>query len=552
MINILKRFQTKKEALQKMPTQESQKGMDVQSRTRDLNEQMAKLSDEDHNMRRLNEYAQELWAGKQNYLASIYQMLIIPDKECVQRAAFEIAQYMKGLNSRRLMILDEQFRESTSMEWFINWDKILLSDLKDKIEEKENYLWVLRLGTFHPNGYFREKCMKELEGERHSLPYIMLRLNDWARPVRETALRIVVQENELKTTEELIEVLPYLEKIRRGSRITPGAVDFLEQLFSERIAGGLWQIDLMKCNGYELATRKYLYRLLLEQNMLSKEEADILLNREKDGQCKYQLLVQILNHYPCTAADFEHYLSSKSSIVRHKALEQKYSMTGGYWEGVEKLLLDKSKRVRTLAAYILYRHTEIDIVAYYESRLETDNKLVCILGIGENGREEDASKIQKYLTDTDMRVVKMALQAVSMLLKEKVPDIYWNYLFYEQQAVSKAAYKAIVSNNIRYGAKQIYDAFLHCSVENTKQYLVLLLLLEPSWERLPYILRLYQYEEPDLRTEIQKGAWGRSIYAKVTKEKAEEIRSLLYESKYQIPQSLQKAIEFDLKYITIS
>lgn len=552
MKNIWKRFRTKKEIAQQMPPQESQKDLNIQSKVANLNERMAKLPDEDDTIRRLKEYAQELWAGKQNYLAAVYQMLAVADKECVRLAAFEIARYMKGLNSRRLMILDEQFRESTSMEWFIDWDKILLSDIKDKIQEKENYLWVLRLGTFHPNGYFRERCMKELAGECNSLPYLLLRLNDWAKPVRETALRIVVQENERKTTEEFIEALPYLEKVRRGSRRTPEAIDFLEQLFSERIAGGLCQIDLMKCNRYELATRKYLYRLLLEQNMLSKEEADILLNREKDGQCKYQLLVQILNHYPCTVADLEHYLSSKSSIVRQKALEQKYSMTGGYWEGAEKLLLDKSKRVRALAAYILRKHTNMDIVAYYEARLETQDKPVCILGIGENGTKEDASRIQKYLTDTDARVVKRTLLAINMLLGEKASDIYWNYLFCEQEIISKAAYRAIASNDICYGAGRIYEALLQCSAETAKQYLVRMLIQEPSWESLPYVLRLYQYEDPKLREEIRECALGRrSLYAKITKAEAEEIRGLLYEPKYKIPTNLQKVIEFDLKYVTM-
>lgn len=515
-----------------------------------MNGRITKLADEEDNRQRLRlmEYAQELWAGKQNYLAAIYQMLTVADKECVQRAAFEIAQYMKGLNSRCLILLDEQFRESTSMEWFINWDKILLSDLKDKIEEKENYLWVLRLGTFHPNGYFREKCMKELAGECNSLPYLILRLNDWVAPVRENAIRLV-QENGIKTTEEFIEALPYLEKVRRGSRRMPETIDFLDQLFSEKIANR--QIDLLKCSQYEAPTRKYLYRLLMEQEAVSKEDAILLLSKEKDGQCKYQLLVQILKQYPCTEADIDCYLSSKSSIVRQKALELKYSMTGGYWQGVEKLLLDKAKRVRAMAAYILRKHTDMDIVAYYEARLETPDKWVCILGIGENGTKEDASKIQKYLKDTDVRVVKRTLFAINMLLGEKASDIYWNYLFYEQETVSKAAFRAIVSNDICYGAKQIYEALMQCSVETTKQRLVRLLVHESSWERLPYVLRLYQYEDPTLREEIRKGALGRSAYAKITRVEAEEIRGLLYEPKYEIPPDLQKEIEFDLKYVTM-
>lgn len=75
------------------------------------------------------------------------------------------------------------------------------------------------------------------------------------------------------------------------------------------------------------------------------------------------------------------------------------------------------------------------------------------------------------------------------------------------------------------------------------------LLRERSWDRIPYILQLYWYEEEIIRKVLQRGVYGRSVYSRISKEAAEQIRSLLYNEKYNIPQQLQKSIEFDLKFV---
>ena len=86
--------------------------------------------------------------------------------------------------------LYERFRTFISLEWSIDWSSLSLNSIlrafcgKDQGEERK---YVLILGTFHPNGYFWERCMEELVKESGALPYLMLRANDWVKPVREKA-----------------------------------------------------------------------------------------------------------------------------------------------------------------------------------------------------------------------------------------------------------------------------------------------------------------------------------------------------------------------------
>lgn len=110
--------------------------------------------------------------SKQSYIAEVYQAFAFGDKESIRIASKAVAELMCGMTSVQIMRLDEEFRQYTSMEWMIDWSQIMPLSFKKMIRNREEYLWVVRLGTFHPNGYFREKCIRELEEDEASLPYL--------------------------------------------------------------------------------------------------------------------------------------------------------------------------------------------------------------------------------------------------------------------------------------------------------------------------------------------------------------------------------------------
>lgn len=499
-------------------------------------------------MDRAQEVASEVRHGKKQFLSVLYQMLVSRDKHVVRYAASEIAQYMQGVDSARIIKLDENFRQYSSMEWNINWQKVDFGLWKKCIECREDYLWVLRLGTFHPNGYFREKCVRELAGENASMRFVILRLNDWVKEVREVAIAVSKQVSELGA-EELVECLPYLAKVMQGMRGDRGWLYELECRITEGIARQLDKVDIENLGRYDIKARKYLYRLMLERKIWSKAEVNRVLNREKCGQCQFMLITMLLRYYECSMEEIDSYLQHKSKVVQKKAFEQKYSLLGDYWPGVEELLLAQAVGVRGLASYILQKHTDMNIVAYYADRLETQYKKICILGIGENGSAEDAAFINKYLGDESEGVVKNTLRSLSLLLKFQAGDVFWKYLQDERPIVMRAAYREIVANEILFGANQVFELFMQTESELLKEKLAYQLLRERSWDRLPYVLQLYNYEDEKLRQIIQRGVYKRSMYGRITKEDAAYIREIMYDAKYGIPDYLKKAIEFDMKFV---
>lgn len=179
------------------------------------------------------------------------------------------------------------------------------------------------------------------------------------------------------------------------------------------------------------------------------------------------------------------------------------------------------------------------------------------MGVGENGSAEDADVLVEYLYADRPRLVKNALKALSTLRVVKIgkvylADVYWKHLNASDTSVAKAAYQAICKSDISYGAGRLYQALAGCTDDNTRKYLVRLLVKEPSWERLPYLLLLY---EPGSWTaealQIRRAVCFRSVYARITRKWADFIMETMEQRKDKIPDGLRKEIIFDLEHITM-
>ncbi len=492
---------------------------------------------------------QELKQGKEKYLHIVYQALMSDDKELVKCAAQGISGYMKRLTTTQIIKLDERFRQYTSMEWNVSWCDVDISIWEKYIENRDVYLDVVRLGTFHPNGYFRERCILEIAKDYESVGYILLRLNDWVsqiRKVAESACGIIAKLN----THELLNCLPYLEKVKKGKRKDDAVLEELEHCIAVRIKNLLPEINSRDLRRYDYRVRRYFYGLTVTNRYLSKEQINDMLKQEKNGECQRLIITLLFKYYQLDVKELDEYLVHKSTIVQRNALEQKYNIMKNYWVGLEDMLLSSSAGVRSDVCYILKKHTQIDILAYYKEHMDMAHKRVSILGIGENGDEKDGEYVKQYLADTDVCVVKNALHAIGMLMGEKAEDIFWEYLKHEHFVIMCAAYREIVKRDIHYGAKNIYELLVMTESPLLRKKLACRMIRERYWERLPYILRLYCCEDAEVQDIIRRGLKGRNMYATITANQAECIRRILNDKTYCIPESLSKEIEFDLKYVT--
>ena len=491
----------------------------------------------------------KLKAGEINNLPWIYTFVTSPDPDIVKTAAAALANYVDTMDPKYLISFDEQFRSYTSVEWSIDWSKVDIARMEKIIDDEKTFLWIMRIGTFSPNGYYREKCIKRLHSDSGSFIFLLIRLRDWVSEVRNAAKKACYDISSLDF-HELVNCLSALEKVKRSERVDAFYLRELETRISERIAKLSPGFEKVNLKRYDVPTRRVLYRILLENNRLTKDEVRIVLNSENQAQCLYYIMSLYIEKYDLTAEELDEYIDHKSASVQRRAIEQKYKLTGNSWPGLENKLLSPSAPVRELARFILKKHEKFDCRKFYMEHLDSSDRKACIAGLGETGLSEDAVLLMPFLEDPDASIVKTTLHALGSCSGESLSEVFWKYLQDERENVAMQAFREITKLNIRYGSKQIYELFQKTDSDILKIKLVYRLSHETYWDRIPYALMLYSHSDDTIRHTVRHAlVWNNAKgYSSTTEENAKFITEVLNDDRYKIDEKVKKAVLFNLEH----
>lgn len=299
--------------------------------------------------------------------------------------------------------------------------------------------------------------------------------------------------------------------------------------------------------------------------VLNRDQMERLLTLEPTGYGQMLLILGIFKQHGYDRLQSEQYLRAKSAVVRYHTLVFRYEQEHSKWDGLDAMLLDPSRRVRDYAAYILKKHTDINIITFYREERERQASKITLYSIGEHGTKAELEVIKPYLADECESICKAALHAYGKLAQSDGKDVYWKFLFDKRQVLARQAYRCIRKYEISYGVQQLYEAYLQKRLDFPADYLLMLLLEEPFWKRLPYLLMLNCDEKvtEKQRQIITAGIFrgylysGTSdqqtvnyMYSSVTNQQADMIRHLLERNKEHIPESVRKKILFDLEHIS--
>ena len=505
--------------------------------------------------------------GDLSVLRIVYTVLATEDRTAIRQAGEAVCEQLSRLTRTGLLKLCERFRDSTSLEWFVDWSRVSPERL-EKALSKGAYRHVLILGAFHPNGYYRERCVRAMAGLPGMLYWLLPRVNDWVPQVRLEAENVLGPYLLSCDGAELIDALPAFDRLRDGRRRTSGQMERLEEQVRERLSQALAEMGVGGVAGRPPAVRASLYRMAAGAGLWTMEQMEACLEREKQSCLKRILLRQIFAHPDCTVEWAEHYLKDPSSVVRRMAVESRYGRLKDSWPGLEEMLADSSKGVRGYAAYILKRHGSLDIRGYYLDHLTEDGRGYAILGLSEYSRQgnvqsflgcleaQESQEHQKRQEGQERQEVqtRRILRAVLLALgtQEDFSDVefLWRYLADERVDIAKAAYLSIRKLDIPLGAERVYQAYMEAELAHQKRYLLSLLLKENSWERLPCLLGLYHVDMPEReREQVLSGICCRSMYGKVTKPLQQAIVSALEQKREELPAGVEKGILYDMRVL---
>ncbi len=492
---------------------------------------------------------EKLESGDLTGLRFVYSAFATRDAKLMMRAGEVVRRQLSPMANLQLLGLCERFRTFTSLEWTIDWADVLPDQIQ-KVLSGEAYRYVLILGSFHPNGYFREKCVHVMAGHEGMLFWLFFRMNDWVSQVRDAAGRALDRYLRDCGTGELLESLPAFERLKAGRRRTESRMQALEKQIEDKLFCVLGEMSLREVSGMETTVRSALYRTAVHGGLWNLKDMEVCLAGERASGLKGLLARAILSHPDCTPDWAEHFLWDVSPQVRRLAVEYRYEHLKTGWPGLERMLLDKSRGVREYAAYILERHGGFDIRGYYLEHMKDGRPEYAILGLAEYSRKGNVPALLNCLQRPERSILKCTLMALGSQEDFGDGELLWCYLLDDRLELSKAAYLSMRKKGFRPGAGRIYRAYLETGDGHQRRYLLKLLLAEGSWERLPCLLRLYREEmSGQERVQILAGISSRFMYAKVSDAIRGDILSALEECRGKLPEGVEAGILYDLRFL---
>ncbi|MCL2089726.1 MAG: hypothetical protein FWH11_00615 [Micrococcales bacterium] len=369
----------------------------------------------------------------------------------------------------------------------------------DETAEREWLEFVVR-GTLDRDGYQRERSLIELQAfGPQALPDMLPLVNNWVGVIRDRAVDQSVQLYGEATISQIVASLPALDGVQRGRRRSSGAWKQLYRAVWTRMrqlpAQVVTEVVLPSYPSADISVRRLCCRLLSDGALLTDAVGLALLAGEPDESTK-TTIVQLMLQARCDDSTMTALLNHRSPAVRTEALRVRAAATSEPWAGFEEFLGDRSRAVREVAAQVARRYGLVpaDVCRRRVAQQPTPG---FVAGLGETGRDADFVLVEPLLRSPDPALLRAAVTAYASVRYEPAADVLQPLINHRHG--SKAAYQAIVRLHVAVDGEQCYRDYLASRSAVVRRRLVLVLCDGPSWNALPWLLRLYRDLPDELR-----------------------------------------------------
>lgn len=428
-----------------------------------------------------------------SYLPIAFCLLLSSNIQIKESTATSINNLVMSLPINRLMVLDALFRDRSSMDWSYDWRNEEPTNLIAPSMSEQEVITILGLCSLHPNGYFREKAIKELEKavSGYEVPYLLIRLNDWVGVVRDAAKAAVLERLKPSYASVIIENLPLVYRLSKCSR------DMHQELI-EMIIKMLISNEARQClvNGLESENsqvRTLCYEIIAKYELLESSKYIGLLIKEPNPHTRLHALRQVTDKISFNDFRYfsEYLLYDKYAPIRLLA----YELYDKYLPSESKslltnALLDKHISVRETARYLLKTKGIKDFSAFYIDALNKGVSYGAICGLGETGKEDDAAYLINFLDLDQAKIVRITIRALSKLAFEEFKDTCIVLLSDDRIGVSKEARLALSGRISSADADKIYKLSMSNDKAHTRKNGALLLCSISKWDSISYIIEL--------------------------------------------------------------
>ena len=369
------------------------------------------------------------------------------------RVGAMVRSLMRFIPSAAMFALDEEFRSISGYADanISDWYSLTPGHVR-QLSLAPDATVLLGLASFHPDGYVRESAVAALDsrGNDESLPYLLVRLNDWVTPVAERARSAVMRRVD-DGADAWVACLPLVARLRDTTRRDHAevvdAVFALLRQPSNRAA-----LDA-GCASSDRTTRRLCYRLAWEG--AGSDLASVLTRglRNNDPIVRFEALrtaSERLDDASLAPLLDVAAMDAFMPVRRETLLIGADRFPGTALHRAKRALLDPSPSIRELARYIVGKHdARFDSASAYRVLLggvDDTSIAVALAGLGETGSASDSVLVSPFLAHARIPVRAQAVQTLGRLSADTHGDAFVRALSDASPRVAHAARDVLLRN----------------------------------------------------------------------------------------------------------
>lgn len=320
-------------------------------------------------------------------------------------------------------------------------DKKSLNIFKQKFSTDE-YVVLVSIATYNFDGYVREKAIDELSQIKNCkeiLNPLLHRLSDWVVINRNKSEKIIRNLKQSENLDYFVEQIFVIENLKKVSRTDLTEIN--NELLSFIIDENRDEV-LLKFRDYSDKIRVLLTRHLISTTNLNLSVLNIFL---KDKNFIVRSLV-LKRFELLTNQEIQKLLADKSSKIRIQTL---YSLekTSNISEIAFNFLADSSASIRNFSRFIL-KDQNIDFKNLYLINL-LENKHIegSLHGLKEADGKEFANNVIPFLKSSQIKIVKAAFNVIQEFKSTTAYDFAFTNMDSEFEGIRKISIEYLYKKN---------------------------------------------------------------------------------------------------------
>lgn len=428
-------------------------------------------------------------------IAAILPLLpqIVDSSQQIARAAGEaVARLVAKCSPEDLTELDASVRWQTDWNLGNEWLRLPPKKVANLPRPNQAQGTVLGLVSFHANGHVREAAVRLLDGleDGSEIPFLLLRLNDWAEPVQRSARLAIQRRLHTSSVERFANHLYLVFRLLEQRR--SDHTSFVQAVVLELTRAEHESLLLQCVNMDNRYVRRTAFRLAADTP--GHHLAGLIAAGLRANDPVIRLWAVRKTPLVFESDDLAQQLrlteSDRFMAVRRETLRVRVNhLPDAAHQMLVFALLDRSLGVREEARFHLRQQGENDIATYYrQAILEHRHIAAAIAGLGETGTDADAALALPFLGASESRLRRAAVRTVGRLSPKPYRDALLQRISDDSPRVAFESAKALANGTITDAADQLWAVFRSDPRTHVKLAVLHLLNQLAAWHKVPYLI----------------------------------------------------------------